>query len=112
MNEAARVDDSIRFSRRTGRSADRLVGLCAEPASQSVAEGWVVRMCGVGVMAWCGASCEWLRVVVIVLCAVDALAQVTHVDPVGYTSHEGTRCYDDAGRPQVPSLFCNTANVK
>jgi hypothetical protein len=60
-----------------------------------------------GVMAWCVARLVWLRVLLFGLCAVnDVLGQASHVDPVGYTSHEGTRCYDDTGRPQVcPALL-------
>jgi hypothetical protein len=49
----------------------------------------------------CAMAGEWPGVLLIALCAVDVLGQVTHVDPVGYSSHEGTRCYDDIGRPQV-----------
>lgn len=63
------------------------------------------RLCGCVVMAWSVARCEWLRVVLIAVGAVNVLGQVSHVDPVGYTSHEGTRCYDDVGRPQVPCSF-------
>ena len=64
--------------------------------------GKVVREC---VMAGGGGVHEWRCAVLLVLCAVDILGQVTHVDPVGYTSREGTVCYDN-GRPQVLCFFC------
>jgi hypothetical protein len=70
------------------------------------------RQCGRVVMAWSVGWCEWLRVVLIAVGAVNVLGQVSHVDPVGYTSHEGTRCYDDAGRPQVPCSFVVFVNMK
>jgi hypothetical protein len=76
----------------------------AVSSSQRASLWWEARQCGCVVMAWSVAWCEWLRVVLIVG-AVNVLGQVSHVDPVGYTSHEGTRCYDDAGRPQVPCCF-------
>lgn len=55
---------------------------------------------------------EWPGVVLIALCAVHVpvLGQVSHVDPVGFTSHEGTRCYDDIGRPQV--IYCHRMNTE
>jgi hypothetical protein len=56
------------------------------------------------VMAGGGGVHEWRRAVLVILCAVDVLGQVTHVDPVGYTSREGTVCYDN-GRPQVVLSF-------
>ncbi|XP_069688400.1 laminin subunit gamma-1 [Periplaneta americana] len=56
-----------------------------------------------GAGAWCLAAA---------LCAL-AGAQVSHVDPVGFSSHEGTRCYDDAGRPQrcIPGFENAAFNV-
>jgi len=56
-------------------------------------------------MAVGGGVDEWLRAVLVVLCAVNILGQVTHVDSVGYTSREGTVCYD-SGRPQVLCSLC------
>ena len=52
----------------------------------------------------CGVD-EWRRVLLVILCAVNILGQVTNVDPVGYTSREGTVCYDN-GRPQVLCSAC------
>ncbi|KAJ9584618.1 hypothetical protein L9F63_021036, partial [Diploptera punctata] len=48
------------------------------------------------------AFCVFLRCVLVFILCVDALVrgQVSHVDPAVFTSHEGTRCYDDSGRPQ------------
>jgi len=78
----------------------------AVPASrQSVLRGRGVRSCARCVMAGGGGVDEWLRAVLVVLCAVNILGQVTHVDPVGYTSREGTVCYDN-GRPQVLYSAC------
>jgi len=77
----------------------------AVPASQpsvSVARSRCTGVCECA-MAGGGGVDEWLRAVLVVLCAVNILGQVTHVDPVGYTSREGTVCYDN-GRPQV--VFC------
>jgi hypothetical protein len=51
-------------------------------------------------MAGGGGVDEWRRAVLVVLCAVNVLGQVTNVEHVGYTSREGTVCYD-IGRPQV-----------
>ena len=61
-------------------------------------------------MAGGGGVDEWRRAVLVVLCAVDVLGQVTHVDPVGYTSREGTVCYD-SGRPQVLCLYVTVGYV-
>jgi hypothetical protein len=74
----------------------------ARKQSVSVARSRCTVVCKC-VMAGDGGVDEWLRAVLVVLCAVNILGQVTHVDPVGYTSREGTVCYD-SGRPQV--LFC------
>lgn len=59
----------------------------------------------------CAMAGEWPGVF-IALCVVDllVLGQVSHVDPVGFTSHEGTRCYDH-GRPQVSRYLALTLQL-
>ena len=89
---------------RHGHAVSHLSARSASQPSVSVALSRCTVVCEC-VMAGGGGVDEWLRAVLVVLCAVNILGQVTHVDPVGYPSREGTVCYDN-GRPQVLCSAC------